>query len=371
MKVGTCGCALCKTRMRPSHTMTPRKERLRGFEFELDIQAIDGMQCAGHLLMCSGPAVWKKRHRPADDGDCDCEVCMKERPKDGQKYPCGGHPCVVDGVAPYLTNVVKGADSPYPVRGDFTQYTHTPKDNEFWELKTDRSCGFELASPPMAADEMKAVVAPVLDVIVEEERKHRTPYTSPRCGLHCTFDIQDLGLRGLKQILFTVAKHQAAMLATQPPDRKNNVFCAPLKDVGKLMRGLARTHSLAGVRMRDMDEEAPPTVAGVDPHVAQLIQARQPGRGPIINIAKWQKHGLVEFRFGGATTDWRAAEAYATMLECAIEAAIRRPAVYVPGGRYSRKTALFKEVMEPYIKDRRVEAAWEMMAPRLEEARLG
>ena len=87
----------------------------------------------------------------------------------------------------------------------------------------------------------------------------------------------------------------------------------------------------------------------------------------VVNFTKVAKYKLVEFRFGGMTTNLEELLAFGTLAECMV-AAGRRPKYSETG---ERKKKFYEEVIEPFVDDKRVRDAWGVLNERLKKADLG
>jgi hypothetical protein len=317
-------------------------DRLRGFEIELSASAAEGLGdkklCLAHLSKCDGRCQLKQSKEI-----CNCKICVREaQTATAKKLVCPGHPCwrpELGRASEYLAGLVIG--SGIKTTGSFENWRRTPRDNNYWDLKTDSSCGYEIATPPWTGEAAERELRKGLAPLVELERMHPGwKVQDDRCGLHCTIDVGDQGLRGIKRILLLAARHQSALLGTQPRYRWNNINCrkfgeAWLGTVGSpgFKRRVTYLQTMDGLR--------------------EIV----PEKYFLVNTKKFQDgEGLLEFRFGGASVQWERVAAYGVLVECLVQAAIERPVVVETG---DRKKRLYKEIIEPYIKDRRVQAAWE------------
>lgn len=347
-------CPVCDLRGR--HLVTGG-ERLRGFEIELSSQRIEELSlkgtCKDHLRKCDGRC--RQRVKKVDE-PCDCKLCLKERvvPAVPEKLECLGHPCLDEGAvaAGWLAELMV-AKSGVPVNGAFNNWRRTPRNNPFWDLKTDSSCGYEIATPPWSGKDARQELEKGLMPLVELERMHpKWKSQDERCGLHCTVDVSDQGLRGVKRILLLTVRHQSALLGTQPRYRWNNGNCRRL---GEVWLGTANK---PGLKRRITYVQSAGRLVEVVPEKYFIVNTRKYSDG----------EGLLEFRFGGATVDPLRVAAYGILVECLVQAAIERPAVVETS---DRKKRLYKEVIEPYIKDPRVQEAWEkVLWPALSEVQL-
>jgi hypothetical protein len=318
-------------------------DRLRGFEIELSSSAIEALseveRCKKHLSRCDGRCQVEASNEP-----CDCKVCLKEQVALAlkEKPECPGHPCWDPGKEKsgiFLAGVMM--KSGLDMEGSFIDWRRTPRDNRYWDLKTDSSCGFEIATPPwtgkMVGEELGKGLAPLVTL---EAAHPGWRLQDDRCGLHCTIDVSDQGLRGVKQILLMAARHQSALLGTQPKYRWNNHNC---RKFGEAWLGTVNT---PGFKRRVT-------------YIQSAGQLREivPEKYFLVNTKKFQDgEGLLEFRFGGAVIAAEKIEAYGVLIECLVQAAIEHPVTVETS---DRKKRLYKEVIEPFIKDQRVQKAWE------------
>jgi hypothetical protein len=77
----------------------------------------------------------------------------------------------------------------------------------------------------------------------------------------------------------------------------------------------------------------------------------------ITNFMKVQSQGLIEFRFGGMTTDWEKVVAYGTMAECIVMAAIK-------GAVSTKKTGVERfldATFGPFMENQRVKESFQLI----------
>lgn len=350
----TC-CVVCD--LRGQETVKPA-DRLRGFEIEISRRMVEQLSstqtCKEHLRKCDGRCQ-KKRTRA--DEPCDCKLCLKEKAAsekpDAVKLVCPGHPCLEQAhesptfLAKFLT------DAGVACHGSFENWRRTPRNNDYWDLKTDSSCGYEIATPPWRGAVTRDMLENGLKGLVQLEAAHKGwLLQDDACGLHVTFDISDQGLRGVKRILLMAVRHQSAMLGTQPKYRWNNRNC---QKFGEVWLG---TMNSPGLKRRITYIQSAGRLQEVVPEKYFLINTKKFADG----------EGLLEFRFGGATVDAAKIAAYGVLVECLIQSAIERPAMVDTS---DRKKRLYQEIIKPYIADRRVQEAWEtVLWPALQDVQL-
>lgn len=356
-KMQTCGCAVCAARGNAGIATTRRSGRLRGFELEFSGRAVGNIDCKHHeRVRCQrGPRCSEVVRVQQLNTACACEACVQAglAPATPPAITCPGHPCiqpdVPGGSSLYFRDLVHESVGADKCHGNFKEWHKTVRDFKRFDLKTDSSCGFEIATPPWTGPDVRPNLGPLLDGICKAEKMHKQSFVTESCGLHCTFDVADLRLRALKQLALFTARHQAALLGTQPQSRWSNTYCKPFKKGRIFRRAIARASDLSA------------------------LVATTPGlndRFVICNISRLvgNEERLIEFRFGAGTSDIRRVDAISALLECLIEAAISTPVIVSTN---DRKKRLYKEVIEPFIGDPRIQQAWEdIIQPALREIEL-
>jgi len=358
-----CWCWRCKNR---AVTGIARSERLRGFELEFDNTHVGVVGtpkgCKEHLEYCPGkictvrvPLATELMGIPP----CTCPRCsVLAKTPAAKAPPCEGHsPCIkpgfIGGARVWFAGVVKKAANGigHVTAGDFGDWHKTRRDTEAWDLKTDRSCGYEIATPPMNGEEMERLLGGVLDKIAEAEKAHGTPFHSAKCGLHCTVDVQDLPQRKIRNLFLFTLRHQAALIGTQPPQR-----AAATKEYCKYYaRGKSVRRSMAA---RDDWQNWPD----------QTPNGEVRDKNHLVNFTKVVKDRLVEFRFGGMSTDVKEVAAMGTLVECFVEASLKP--TYDLDPKHGKKERFFNEVIRPFMDDPRVVDMWTIIKPRLDAADL-
>jgi len=340
-----CWCPKCKGGVPVSGVVkrAERWERLRGFEFEFDsekqMEVVSARgACKEHLTFCDGRC--KRNVGAGEVWECDCELCVEKKTKVVKAPECDGHGCVEKvPLDRWFEGVIKNgaAETQVPVVGELNQYGHAPKSAFMWHLKSDRSCGFEIASPPCDGERMAIMVRPLMEKIAEEEKKHKGSFVTSRCGLHCTIGVEDFNQANLGRLIYFVSTHQDAFLQTQAVERANNPTCAKIQKFG------AKDKRKLETNVMELADD--------------LVSAEGGNRYRVANFTRAIKDKVVEFRFGSMTTDWKKIVAYGTMVECIVQAAL--------DGRTSTKgTALerfYDCVFAPYAGSERVKMAWDII----------
>ncbi len=106
-------------------------------------------------------------------------------------------------------------DSRVSVRRD---YFHS--DGSTWDLKTDSTCEYELATPALTAADWPKVVA------VAEALRRRGATVSVRCGTHVHHDANDLTSRGLRSLVRLWVAFDEPIHEALPESRRSNTYAA-------------------------------------------------------------------------------------------------------------------------------------------------
>lgn len=165
-------------------------------------------------------------------------------------------------------------------------YYHS--DGSTWDVKTDSSCGWEVASPAFTLDaqghnaELQAVCSrfSALDIVVDRS-----------CGTHEHVDCSDYQWDDMKRLLLLWARYEPFFFELMPQARRDNVYCEPLtrntwhgspNDTWRLIHAAGRATTRAAF------EQA----------------ARQVQRRCALNVAGFWRHGRVEVRLHSGTINY-------------------------------------------------------------------
>lgn len=164
-------------------------------------------------------------------------------------------------------------------------YYHS--DGTRWDVKTDSSCGFEVATPALTMDrdghcaELRAGIDAINTV---------RPRVDRQCGLHVHIDCRDLTWRQMQTLVVLWMRYEPYFFELFPRSRRANHYCPPLR---KSEWGGQHGYSWTSMRelMTATNEDA----------------FRRFGRGAprgALNLSGWWHHGRIEFRLGSGTTDY-------------------------------------------------------------------
>jgi len=184
------------------------------------------------------------------------------------------------------------ADRPVRVEG----YGHAGRGNSAWIVKTDSSCGrtcneygVELASPVLSGWEGIDEVRVICEALDAEATRRGVKLVNKRCGVHVHVSADDLGAKGLKNLVQGVKKWEPVFYATQPHSRFRSGWA---KEVSVDMARIKKVRTIQD--LEDIWESYPNTA----------------GRGTRyhgLNLEPYWRQGSVEFRYFAGTANFEKA----------------------------------------------------------------
>ena len=177
-----------------------------------------------------------------------------------------------------------------------------------WELKTDGSCGWEVASPPITLDaeghhdELRRACAAIVSV---------QPTVDRACGLHVHVECNDFSWRDLQTLLKLWTRYEPFFYEMQPPSRTNNNYCRPWRSEYWTPRAEQAQRFTQQVlpALAATTEQAFLNALGTSGHRTQKYLS--------LNISRWWRTGTVEFRLAGGTLEYTKIRNWIKLL-CAL-----------------------------------------------------
>lgn len=192
-----------------------------------------------------------------------------------------------------------------------------------WDVKIDGSCGNELASPILTAEDW-----PVVEVICKALRESGAQ-VNQHCGLHVHHEARDLRQSHIRNLIRLWAAFDGPMHEALPPSRRVNSYAERL--LGLANSGSSHWYYTNGSHARYTDADAP--------DLANVI--RNYGRYQSLNLTAWAIHGRIEFRAHHGTLNAAKIRAWLTMTQRFVDtAAAGRPQRIIAGARGSQAAAL-------------------------------
>lgn len=169
-----------------------------------------------------------------------------------------------------------------------------------WDVKTDASCGFEVASPAFHLDaegdneELRAGCTALAALRLRIDRT---------CGLHVWVDCSDFTWEDMQRLLALWARYEPVFFEMVPPSRRTNSFCQP-------MRKATWTANDGG------------NIA----HVRRALEARNEAalrnhgftKYSSMNVSRWWTNGMVEFRLHSGTVDYEKIRNWVKLLTALV-----------------------------------------------------
>lgn len=164
------------------------------------------------------------------------------------------------------------------------QYAHSSRNNQ-WELKYDGSVSgehLELVSPKLRGIEGMEEVAAVCTALASVDAT-----VDRSCGLHIHHDARGMTAEQIKKQVLAFVKRQTLVDQLVAPSRRSNTYCSPWS-----RSQIASLENFATDGSRSLRD-----IAYIGP------------RGTI-NLQSYARHGSIEIRYHGGTTNFRKIAAW-------------------------------------------------------------
>jgi hypothetical protein len=178
-----------------------------------------------------------------------------------------------------------------------------------WDIKTDATCGWEVATPAITLDEhgqneeMRNVVAAINTLRPKVDRK---------CGLHVHLDCSDLSWNDVQAFLTLWARYEPFFYEIQPKQRRRSAQCKPLNRIA-WNEAYADVHwHIARAAMRATNSISFQTIAG------------SLDRRMSFNVSRWWTTGRIEIRLGAGTLDYNIIRFWVMLLLSTVARAAHR-----------------------------------------------
>jgi hypothetical protein len=116
----------------------------------------------------------------------------------------------------YVCNLIRNSIDPRVMATSY-HYTHN---NPHWIVKPDSSCGMEICTPVMTAEDIDQLCY-LVDIIEEDS----SVPVDDRCSLHMHVDVSDLTESQVAAVITQWVKCEAVFIDSMPLDRKRNRYC--------------------------------------------------------------------------------------------------------------------------------------------------
>lgn len=187
-----------------------------------------------------------------------------------------------------------------------------------WDVKSDSSCGWEIATPALVMDAEGH----------NEELRKGTTYlrtevrakVDSSCGLHVHVDCSDFTWDQLRDLMILWSRYEPFFFECTPPSRHRNSYCSPLNRAFWTDQPGERNGNWRGIQ----NGFRATTEREFRSHIGSARGA--------LNYSGWWSHGRVEFRLGAGTVDYEKVRMWVTLLLSLVG----RVAHSGPGRRFPR-----------------------------------
>lgn len=182
------------------------------------------------------------------------------------------------------------------------QHGYFHSDGSTWDIKTDSSCGYEVASPAIRFDnaghnaDLKKVCGALTAL---------RPSVDKKCGLHVHIACPDLTWQQLQKLVALWARYEPFFYSLCPKSRATNQYCQPLRKTGWTERDSHRWFNT-----RD-------ALATTDESTFRSKVATE--RRAALNLTGWWRHGRIEFRLQGGTINYEKIRMWTIILTALVE----------------------------------------------------
>jgi hypothetical protein len=168
-----------------------------------------------------------------------------------------------------------------------------------WDVKTDSSCGYEVAGPKMMLDadghndELRRACGALGEI---------SPQLTTKCGVHVHVDVSDLTWQQVQALIALWLRYEPFFFELLPTSRLDNFFCAPYR----------------GSRWSRAGDLTASQQAVLDATDAQTFTQRGSmafsTKYRSMNMAPYWHSGRVEFRLHSASIDYDKLRLWTTLL---------------------------------------------------------
>ena len=170
-------------------------------------------------------------------------------------------------------------------------YGHS--DGTVWDIKTDSSCGFEVASPAlrMDADGHNDALRAVCNSLTAVAK------VNANCGLHVHVDVSDFDRKAFQRLLALWYRYEPFFYSLVAPSRATNQYCAPVRTTAWTRNTVDSWNETTARRA---------LTASTDHAMMDALRSIRHGntRTMGLNITGYALNGRVEFRLHHGTLDY-------------------------------------------------------------------
>lgn len=170
-------------------------------------------------------------------------------------------------------------------------YGHS--DGSSWDVKTDSSCGIEVASPKLLLDENGHNAE--LRLVCDTLQNVVSPRVDRRCGLHIHVECADFTWRDIQKLIALWSRYEPFFFDLLPDSRLANTYCTPVR---------AARWTTARAAMRFTTEIEPLLLIDNENEFVRNMQQQFSNRYRSLNLSGFWRHRRIEFRLHSGTIDY-------------------------------------------------------------------
>lgn len=191
-----------------------------------------------------------------------------------------------------------------------------------WDVKTDASCGWELAAPALTLDESgnNAELKAVMNAVAALR-----PQINKSCGLHVHVEVRDFNARDLRNLIVLWARYEPYFFELCPPSRRSNTFCVPHR---KTTWGAADHNGWNRIE--------PALAISTDAEFRRALAAAT-SRYNALNLTHFWNAQRIEFRLAAGTIDYEKVSRWVQLLLTLVQRVKQANMPMIQSGGWSNK----------------------------------
>jgi hypothetical protein len=219
------------------------------------------------------------------------------------------HQAVRDGLA-------EGGFPANRLRSAVGDYYHS--NGQTWDVKSDSSCGWEVASPAMTMDDEGECRE--LQIVTQKIAALR-PMINRSCGLHVHVEVLDFEWRDLRNLVTLWARYEPFLYELCPPSRRANHYCGPIRKATWDAPDAGHWTRFESV---------------LNTNTEQSVRGLPQPRGALNLAHFWGSH-RVEFRLGAGTIQYEKIARWVQFLLSFVGRVKRSDMPMIQTGQYSNR----------------------------------
>lgn len=205
-----------------------------------------------------------------------------------------------------LRTALRNVPGAHTVNSREAGYYHS--DGSTWDVKTDASCGWEIAAPALRMDDMgeNAELKAACDALTGLRM-----VVDRACGTHIHFEVPEYDWQALQRLVILWSRYEPFFYELMPRARRTNVYCGPTHRTswsGPVSGAWGSAQQACRARtQRDFE-----------------TYARQMERRGALNLTNWWRHRRIEIRLHSGTLNYTKITRWAMLMMAVLNRPLRR-----------------------------------------------